>query len=129
MNDGRVVSNFILQALQDQPITVSFIQIFSSPVQMYRKSYCTTPRVGGGGGSVDKMLKFYIKSFYLMGKAITGKLSCTWTGLVAKIYSCRIFFSANHIIFQQQQSDIFIIVKNFPILGGHHKYGLNSENQ
>jgi UDP-glucuronate decarboxylase len=23
MNDGRVVSNFILQALQDQPITVS----------------------------------------------------------------------------------------------------------
>ncbi len=25
MNDGRVVSNFILQALQNEPITVKFI--------------------------------------------------------------------------------------------------------
>ena len=38
------------------------IIIFSSPVQMYRKSYCTTPCVGIGG-CVDKMLKFYVKVF------------------------------------------------------------------
>ena len=25
---------------------------------------------------------FYIKSFYLMGKALPGELSCSWTGLV-----------------------------------------------
>ena len=37
--------------------------IFSLPVQMYRKSYCTTPGVGVGSGGMDKMLKFYIKLF------------------------------------------------------------------
>ena len=34
--------------------------VFSSPVQVYRKSYCTTPGVGIG---VDKMLKFNVKVF------------------------------------------------------------------
>ena len=38
--------------------------LFSSPVQMYRKSYCTTHGVGvGGSGSVDKMLKDFVKVF------------------------------------------------------------------
>ena len=32
------------------------------PCRMYRKSNCTTPSVGVGGG-VDKMLKFYVKVF------------------------------------------------------------------
>ena len=54
---------------------------------MYRKSYCSTPGVGvcvggSGGVGVDKMLKFYVKCFYVMGKALSGELSCTWTGLV-----------------------------------------------
>ena len=41
------------------------IAIFSSPIQMYRKSYCTMPGIGvgvgsgGGGGGVDKMLKVF----------------------------------------------------------------------
>ena len=39
---------------------------------MYWKSYCTIPGAGVGvgvsGGDMDKMLKFYIKSFYVMGK-------------------------------------------------------------
>ena len=56
---------------------------------MYRKSYCTTPGVGvgvGGGGSrsgvgMDKMLKF----FKVMGKALSGELSCTGTGLVITV--------------------------------------------
>ena len=35
--------------------------------------------VGGGVGvgvGVRKMLKFYVKVFYVMGKALSGKLSC-----------------------------------------------------
>ena len=44
-----------------------------------RKSYCTIVGVGGGGG-VSKMLKFYIKVFYVMGKALSGELS--WSCLV-----------------------------------------------
>ena len=32
--------------------------------------YCTTVGVG-----VSKMLKFYIKVFYVMGKALSGELS------------------------------------------------------
>ena len=59
---------------------------------MYRKSYCTTPSVGGGGSidvgnanGISKMLKFYVEVFYVMGKALSGKLSCTQTGLVVVI--------------------------------------------
>ena len=36
-----------------------------------RKSYCTSPGVG-----VSKMLKFYVKVFYVLGKALSGELSC-----------------------------------------------------
>ena len=46
-----------------------------------RKSYCTTPSVSigvgvgvGVGGGVSK--KFNIKVFYVMGKALSGELSC-----------------------------------------------------
>ena len=38
-----------------------------------RQSYCTTPGVGVG---VSKMFKFHIKVFYVMGKALSGELSC-----------------------------------------------------
>ena len=50
-----------------------------------RKSYCTTVGVGVGVGvgvvvavgvGISKMLKFYVKVFYVMGKALSGKLSC-----------------------------------------------------
>ena len=51
-----------------------------------RKSYCTTPGVSVvGGGGVSKMLKFYVKVFYVMGKVLSGKLSCPVTGLVASL--------------------------------------------
>ena len=30
----------------------------------------------GGGVGVSKMLKFYIKVFYVMGKALSGELYC-----------------------------------------------------
>ena len=33
-------------------------KLFSSPVQMYRKSCCTTPGVRVSGGSISEMLKF-----------------------------------------------------------------------
>ena len=56
---------------------------------MYRKSYCTIHgedgRGWGGGGSgigISKMSKFYVKDFYVMGKVLSGKLSCTQTGLL-----------------------------------------------
>ena len=46
-----------------------------------RKSYCTTTGVGVGVGiggvvGVSKMLKFYVKVFYMMGKALSSELSC-----------------------------------------------------
>ena len=63
-----------------------------SPVQMCRKSYCTTPGGGigsGGGFGIRKMVEFYIKNFYVMGKLLLGKLSCTQTGPeVIKHFSC-----------------------------------------
>ena len=47
-----------------------------------RKSYYTTPGVGvgvgvgiGGSGGISKMLKFYVKVFYVMGKVLSGELS------------------------------------------------------
>ena len=36
---------------------------------------------------MDKVLKFYVKVWYVMGKALSGELSYTWTGLV-KIELC-----------------------------------------
>ena len=50
--------------------------LVSLPVQMYRKSYCTTLGVSVGVG-ISKLLRFYI----LKGNALTGKLSCFVTGL------------------------------------------------
>ena len=52
---------------------------------MYRKSFCITPGIGVGGGSrvdVSKMLKLYIKVFYVMGKVLLDELPCYWTGLL-----------------------------------------------
>ena len=53
---------------------------------MYRKSYCTTPGIsigtGLGGRGINKMLKFYVEVLYVMGKALSGELSCMLTGLV-----------------------------------------------
>ena len=43
------------------------------------KSYCTTPGVsvgGGVGGGVGVSKKFNVKVFYVMGKALSGSLSC-----------------------------------------------------
>ena len=59
---------------------------FLARLYKIQKSYCTTPGVGVGVGidgsvGVDKMLKFYVKVFYVMGKALSGELSCTRTGL------------------------------------------------
>ena len=64
---------------------VSNSVIFSLPVGIYWKSYCTTPGVGigSGGGGVNKM--FLGSSFYVMGKARTGELFGTRTGLVIQV--------------------------------------------
>ena len=40
-----------------------------------RKSNCTTPSVGVG---ISKMLNFYVKVFYVMGKVLSGELFCPW---------------------------------------------------
>ena len=55
--------------------------IFSSHVRVYRKSCCTIVGCGVVGGGVSKMLKFYVKVFYVMGKALSGELSCLQTSL------------------------------------------------
>ena len=54
---------------------------FSLPVQIYKKSYCSDPSIG-----VSKMLTFYVKVFYEMGKARSGELSCMWTGFVVLVF-------------------------------------------
>ena len=44
-----------------------------------RKSYYTTPGVGVGvgvGGGVGVSKKLNVKVFYVMGKALSGELSC-----------------------------------------------------
>ena len=41
------------------------------------KSYFTTPGVGIDIGGVGGIIVFHV-----MGKALSGKLSCTWTGIV-----------------------------------------------
>ena len=51
-----------------------------------RKSYCTTPGVGVGVGSgVGVSKKFNVKVFYVMGKALSGKLSCPYDRSCLKI--------------------------------------------
>ena len=39
----------------------------------------------GVGISVNKMLKFYVKVFYVIGKALSGELSFTGAGLVLTV--------------------------------------------
>ena len=51
------------------------------------KNYCNVPGFGSGrriGGSIGirAIIKFEIKDFYVMGKRLSGELSCMWTGLV-----------------------------------------------
>ena len=46
--------------------------------------YCTTPGTGNGSVvSMVKMLKVLGQSFYVMGKALSGELSCTRTSLIS----------------------------------------------
>ena len=59
------------------------LPLLSSPLRMYRKSYCITPGVGSGGG-VDKMLKVLRENIYVMGKVLSGELSCTWICLLSE---------------------------------------------
>ena len=59
---------------------------------MYKKRYCSTPGIDvavcvSNGGSVGKLLKFYVKVFYVVGKTLSGELSCTCTSLVNRIVS------------------------------------------
>ena len=51
---------------------------------MYKKRYCTTRHISivGVGIGVSTKLNFYVKIFYVMGKALSDELSCTRTGLV-----------------------------------------------
>ena len=79
----------------------------SSPVQMFRKSYCTTP----GIGSFSAVLKFLPSVFYVM-----GKVSCMWTGLVTSLLkSCqllkeRICFSRKSYIAERNNQEITKVI-------------------
>ena len=58
---------------------------FKLPVQMSRKRYCTTlasPLMAARVVELAKCFRFFIKVFYVMGRRLSGKLSCLWTGLV-----------------------------------------------
>ena len=52
-----------IATLMSDEVWLATLSLFSSPVLMYRKSYCSSLSVGG---SISKILKFYIKAFHLM---------------------------------------------------------------
>ena len=70
----------VITTFPPHPLCVKFVQIiitpakciFSSPVHKNRKSYCTTPHIGGSGGvgvggsvGISRLLKFYVKVFFM----------------------------------------------------------------
>ena len=63
--------NGIIQnpSLKSEEQKVDYLNIFSSPVGMYRKSCCTIPSVGIGvgvrGGDFSKMLKVFLHLSFL----------------------------------------------------------------
>ena len=59
-------------------------------------SYCCHSDVGIGVGVTLK--SFMLEFFYVMGKALSGKLSCTGTGLVV---------SSFHIMVKQEVGKLF----------------------
>lgn len=75
---GKLKTTIRIGYVLGQPNVRNLHHVFSSPVQMYRKSYCTTIGVGGEG---DSKTIFFIKVFFVMGKALIGELSYTGTGL------------------------------------------------
>ena len=58
---------------------------FYWPVQMYGNVCCNTRSITICGGGVSRMLNILRSGFYVMGKALTDELFCTWTGLVPKV--------------------------------------------
>ena len=84
--DRGALSGWFSKCLTDQQTRISCIEIFIaicqvmedifiSPLQMYRMSYCISTGVGVsiGSGGVSKMLKFYVKVVHLLDKQ-----SCMW---------------------------------------------------
>ena len=59
--------------------------LFSSPVQIYKKSSCTTPGLVLAALALAKCLSFYVKVFNGMSKVLIDKLSYRWTGLIGKL--------------------------------------------
>ena len=53
--------------------------LFSCPGRSPGRAIVLHPGVGvGGGGGVGISKKFNVKVFYVMGKALSGKLSCPY---------------------------------------------------
>ena len=57
----------------------------------------------GSGGCISKMLQFYVKVFYVMGKLLSSELSCPGIGLV----SCK-----NRRIFCTAEVPLIFTTKN-----------------
>ena len=66
----------------------TLIIIFSSPVWMYRKSYCTTPVIGIVSGGVDKRLKFYVKVFIWWARHCRASYPVCGEVMLALLYKC-----------------------------------------
>ena len=49
---------------------------------MYRRAIALPQASALAASGIDRMFKYYIKVFYVMGKALSGELSCTQTDLV-----------------------------------------------
>ena len=84
------------------------VRIISSPVWMYKKSYCTTLGVGIGVGSISKTWKILPWSFYVMSMALTGELSCPVADLVLMLHfslTFRFEFETSVTSINKQDSD------------------------
>ena len=59
-------------------------------------------RVDVGGSGISEIFKFYIKVFYVMGKVLSGELSCMGTGLVFTCCGTNVECSYIHFLFMKE---------------------------
>ena len=114
---------------------------------MYRKSCCTSLSIVIGGISISKMLKFYFKVFYVIGKVLSGELSCNtgrscYSLKATEIYIYKILkkkkkkkksFPPNFIIIRKfkelKATTIFLFLVLWVLIGRFSLTILHSEQQ
>ena len=68
--------NIIIRKKKHSDLFLARLDEVQEELLYYPRRRCWRWRWRGGGVGVSKMLKFYVKVFYVMGKALSGELSC-----------------------------------------------------